>query len=183
MYCEPRSEWVDLPLAGRVLGDVGQPQPVRGVGDEATTHEVVMHRGRRTSMLPVPAVDPVQSGSPHQPRDALATAADAASQPEFNVHPRHTVGPARHGVDLDDLRAERRVDDRARRERAIPPLVVPGLRDTQHPAGHRDGRPVDGELMDQPVLHFGSTFSRAKKAAVDSMGQGNSACILWAGVS
>jgi hypothetical protein len=40
-----------------VFGDVGAPKSVRGVGDEAALHEVVVHRRRR----PVPAVRAAQT--------------------------------------------------------------------------------------------------------------------------
>src|SRR5687768_7131652 len=43
------------------------------------------------------------------------------------------------------------------------PLVERLLREAQHPAGHRDGNLLGGELTDQRVDHFGST-SRAKYA-------------------
>jgi hypothetical protein len=38
---------VDLALGGGVLGDVGDPQPIRRIGDKPALHQIVVHRRRR----------------------------------------------------------------------------------------------------------------------------------------
>ncbi|MDR7320792.1 hypothetical protein J2S44_001042 [Catenuloplanes niger] len=49
-------------------------------------------------------------------------------------------------------------------DRVALPMVVGLLAEPQHPAGHRDGDPVDGQVIDQRVHHFGE-ISLAKYAA------------------
>ena len=42
------------------------------------------------------------------------------------------------------------------------PFVIAGRGHVQHPAGHRDGNSVFGELADQPEGYFGRRLSGAK---------------------
>src|SRR4051794_39338806 len=50
------------------------------------------------------------------------------------------------------------------RDRGGAPRVVGLLAEPQHPAGHHDGNPVRGQVVDQRVRHFGE-ISWAKEAA------------------
>ncbi len=120
---------VDLALARRVFGDVGEPEPVRRVGDEAAPHEVVVDWRRRTAAAPPPDVDAAQTRRTHQPGHALPAAAHTAAEPQFGVHSRHPVRSARAGVDLTDLRAERLIRHGTERWRTAGPLVVARCRD------------------------------------------------------
>lgn len=58
---------VDLAVAGRMLGDVSAPQPVRCVGDEPSRDEIVVHRRGGTAAALVGCADTGQAGGPHQP--------------------------------------------------------------------------------------------------------------------
>ena len=124
--------------------------------------------------------EPVQS---HQPGHALATDMDTEPEPQLREHPRSAVSLTGVGVNAPDRGRQHRIRDGSRRGRSADPVVVAGGRDLQEPAGHRDGDPVGGELLDQPEPYFGSTFSRAKYAEVNSTRQRNSAWSLSAGVS
>lgn len=44
---------VELALVGRILGDIAEPQLVRGFGGEVAFNEAVVHR--RAGFLPLPA--------------------------------------------------------------------------------------------------------------------------------
>lgn len=99
-------------LLGRVLGDVGDPQPVRGVGGEPAIDQVgtglsdwVADRG----VVPPAAVETLDPGLTHEPLDPFE--ADRQPQPEreFGVHPRGAVGAAGIGVDLLDVFEQHRV--------------------------------------------------------------------------
>ena len=46
-----------------------------------------------------------------------------------------------------------------RGDRFLQPPVVRLASDLQHPARHRDGDPVDGQLTDERVHHFGEMFA------------------------
>jgi hypothetical protein len=54
---------VDLSGAGRVPGDVGAPQPVPAVGDEAALHSIVVRRGHRPSAALAWVLPPIQRRS------------------------------------------------------------------------------------------------------------------------
>jgi hypothetical protein len=157
---------VDLALGGGVLGDVGDPQPVRGVGDEPALHQVGVHGRRRAGPVPfAPVTDPGQARAAHQPGDPLAPARQPQAEPELGVHPRRPVRAAGGGMDRGDGAAQLLVGHGPSAGRPAEPVVVARAGDLQDSAGHRDIDPqvdVLGELTDQPEPYFGSTFSRAK---------------------
>ena len=155
---------VDLALAGGVLGDVGDPQPVGALGDEAALHQILVHRRRRTrSAMLAPVTDAGQAGGAHQPGHPLAAAGHAESQAELGVHPRCAVGAAGGGMHLGDRGGQLFVGHLAGAGCPAAPLVEARSRHPQHPAGHRDVDAVSGELVDQPVDHSGpGKASRAK---------------------
>ena len=113
----------------------------------------------------------------------FATAAEASAEPDLSMHARHPLGATGRRGNRFDRGMQRSVDEGASGGTALPLLVAARGGDVQHPAGHRDVHAVGGKLLDQPELHFGGTFSRAKNAAGDSTGQRNSASSLAAGVS
>ena len=64
-----------LALRGRVLGDVGDPQPVRGVDGELPVDQVELGCGGRVADGAAAASAPVEAldaGLAHQPGDPLA---------------------------------------------------------------------------------------------------------------
>ncbi len=126
-----------------------------------------MHRRRRTrSTVFASSTDAGQAGGAHQPGHPLAPAGHPEPQAQLGVHPWCAVGPPRGGVDLGDGVAQLLVGDLAGARWPVLPFVVARPRDPQHPAGHRDIDSqvgVIGELLDQPVDHFGpGKASRAK---------------------
>jgi hypothetical protein len=151
---------VELALGGRVFSDVGEPDLVRVLGGEVSLQQIVVHRrSRDTSRAALPAV--------------------TAEEPLLGAEPVHAV-PAGHHTLLSELVSDEPVAelgvvvmdlagqvDQVRvvpvplRDRVSAPLVERLLGEAQHPAGHRDGDVVGGEVKDQRVHHFGST-SRAK---------------------
>jgi hypothetical protein len=157
---------VEGAVAGGVLGDVGAPQPVGGVGDEPTVHQVVVdRRGWPVAALLAAMAQAGDACFAHQPGHAFATATQTQPEPEFGVHPWGPIGAPRVAVHLEDGVGQPGVVDIAGRGRSVPPLVVARPGHLQHPAGHRDIDSqigVVGELTDQPEPYFGSTFSRAK---------------------
>ena len=156
---------VDPALLGAVLGDVGDPQRVRAVGDEPAVDQVCRRSGVRVAdgapalSAPVHADDSVFA---HEPLDAFAPDPYALSEAELGVHPWRAVGVARSGVDVADDLDQLQIRPPARGGGAVAPGVVAAGRDAEDPAGHRDRNVVGGELADYRVDHFGRTFSRAK---------------------
>jgi hypothetical protein len=153
---------VDPALGGAVLGDVGDPQPIRLIGDELTLHVIWPGRLRALLMAPPPAVDSGQTVAGHQAGDLASPDLVGAAQDELGVDPADSVGRPGSGMDLDDRVQHIGVLDVAVRRWPFDPFVVARGRDTQDPARHRDGEPVSGKLTDEPESYFGSTFSRAK---------------------
>jgi len=141
---------VELALAGGVLGDVGQPQLVELVGAEGPFDEVVVNgwaglagqaallrMGRPESLLGAEPADPVPAGYHASVRELVGDEAVA----ELGVVVVDVDGgvdqvrvgpvPVGHGLGL--------------------PLVEGLLGEAEHPAGHRDGDLVGGQVEDQRV--------------------------------
>ena len=120
---------VDPSVVGAVLGDVGEPHPIRRLSDELALDEVVVggRLGLPVAMFALVA-DPAQASDAHQARDALTAADQAEAEAELGVDPRRAVGAARVVVDLHDRLDELLVGDLAGRRWAAAPLVVAGPR-------------------------------------------------------
>ena len=156
---------VNPSVSRAVLRNIAEPEPVRRVGAELPLHEILVSCGVRLPPAPFASMrHPGQTIEAHQPCDALLPDVNTEPEPQLGQHPRGTIGAARLPMDSSDRGRERRVSDRARRRRPSDPFVVARGRHPEEPAGHRDGNPVRGELLDQPEPYFGSTFSRAKYA-------------------
>ncbi len=138
-----------------VLGDVGEPDPVRGIGPEDALHVVVEHGWAGLLALPT---SPALRG-----REDPGLRAQLPRRPPAHPPPRPTgfVGkvsiPERRVVVMrvmqrvDPIRAEHvRVPDRD----VAPPVV--GLScELEDPTRHRHGNPRFGELSNERVRHFG----------------------------
>ena len=105
-------------------------------------------------------VESIACRAAHQPCDPFAGGRQPQSEAELGMHPWCSVGVAGVRVDLEDQRCEPRVLDRSRRGWARYGVVERRAWQTQHPAGHRDGEPVRGELADQPRAHWEDVLSR-----------------------
>jgi hypothetical protein len=146
-----------------MLGDVGDPKLVRGVGREHAFHLVFEH-GRQapsTTVTPLAMMDSPQPSQPHQTLDSAMTDPQASTQDQFRVDTANPVGSPRGGMQGADLIDQVRVGEVPGRRTTGTPLVASRRRNLQHPASHRDGE-VAAELVDQPEPYFGSTFSFAK---------------------
>ena len=160
---------VQFPLVRSMLGDVGEPQPVRALGGELTLHEVVVD-GRAGSTLLLTAFAAVGGREqaflgaqpPHPPlRGGDAVLAELVSDqpiPEAGILLPHVAG----GVD------QVRVSPVAVAERVGQPLVVRLLAEAQHPARHHDRHPKlgagRGHLTDEREHYFGETKPTLKFA-------------------
>jgi hypothetical protein len=110
-----------------VLGDVGNPQCVRAVGDEPRSTRST--DGCRVGVTPGAAAAPtaVCPDDPmlaHEPFDAFAPGSDVLAQAELGVHPRGAVGLPRAGVDVADDLGQLQIHSVAGRDRAVAPGVV-----------------------------------------------------------
>ncbi len=160
---------VQPPFAGGVLGDVGDPQPVRRVCGELPVDQV----GRRLSVRVAdgaaaapPLAEALDAGSAHESGDALGVDRQPESHGQLGVHAGRPVClHVRVCVDFLDVFEKQFVLLFPRRRRPVFPFVVSGSGNAKQPAGHRDIDIVIGEFSDQPVRYFGRTFSRAKYAA------------------
>lgn len=81
---------VDLPGRCRMLGQVGAPQPVRGVGDEPTLHEVGMRGWQRPLAVGV-AADPGPPSDAQPPGHPLTTSPHSEPEPQLGMHARRAV--------------------------------------------------------------------------------------------
>src|SRR2546425_253628 len=130
----------------RDVRDVRHPQPVRTGRRELAVDEIrgrprrlVAHRRVERS----PPTHALHAGGPHEPGDALAADLKAARR-EFSVDARRAVRAARHPVNRVNVRRQLHIGPRPRRQRSLPPRVVPAGGDTQH-AAH------GGDLVDSLV--------------------------------
>ena len=148
------------------VGDVRDPQPIWPGRGELTIDEVrrrprrlIAHR--RTEL---PAADSLQTHGPHQASDTLPADPDALRR-QVRADPGRAVGAARLAVDDLDLRREFHIGPRPRRQRPLPPRVVPAGGDTQHPA--HGGDAMDGLVCRHELesLDGIALVSRANQAA------------------
>ena len=148
---------VELSFCGGVLGDVGQPEPVRGGGGELALDEVVVH-GRSGRLTATPSAllgrggpDPLLGAQPPDPpfADDQAVALELVGQEPVAELRIIGVGVEQH---VDDVRV-------------VPVPVgdglgepgVVGLRaEANNPAGQPHGDALGGQVTDQRVGHFGS---------------------------
>ena len=135
-----------------MLGDVSDPQPVRGVDGELPVDQVgaglgvrVAHRAAVPS-APVEALDP---GLAHQPGDPLEVHRQTQPEGQLGVHPRGSIGASRLGMNVSDVLEQQCVLLTSWRVEPGYPFVVARPRHVQHPAGHRDIDVVVGEFTDQ----------------------------------
>jgi hypothetical protein len=112
-------------LAGRQVGDVGEPQLVWPRGGEAATDEVRRRRGRRVGdrrSAPLPATgDALQLELAHQAGDTLAADTDAVRLAQLGMHAWCTIGLERLGEDAPAQRCERCIAHCPPRRAAPPP--------------------------------------------------------------
>lgn len=110
----------------------------------------------------LPAVHALQPGAAHQALHPAVTDLQLLTQDQLGMNAAVAVGAVGGGVHVPDRVHQVRLRPGPVAGRAAVPLIEPGGRDLQDPAGRRDGHPVAGELADHRVDHFGRTFSRAK---------------------
>src|SRR4051794_24038683 len=143
------------------------PQPVRTRGPEGAVDEVgcrggvaIADRGPGSA----PAVDALETGRGHQPRDPLAAAARALVG-ELGMDPGHAVRPPAAEVDPADVVGQGGIGPGSLRGRSRRPGPEAARGDTEHAAHGRHW--VGGPLsLDEPVHdHRVSSVSVAKKTA------------------
>jgi hypothetical protein len=125
---------------GRDVGDISDPELVRGRGGKDPLHEVGRGRGGRIPPRRPDALAPAHAHQPlgaHQPRDALAAHADPVL-PQILMNPRYPVGAVRARVELTDLGHHDSIRLRPLRGLPVPPPVVPARRDPQDATLRRD---------------------------------------------
>jgi hypothetical protein len=109
-----------------VLGDVGDPKLVRGVGREHTFH-LVLEDGRQSAgstVSPFAVMDSLQPSQPHQPFDPAMPDSLAPTEDEFGVDAANPVGSPRGGMQDPNLIDQVRVGDIPVRWTTGTPLVV-----------------------------------------------------------
>jgi len=154
--CVHQAAEIELALGSPVLGDVGEPDLIDRLGGELPLDEIVVNRRAwllaRAGLLDKARPDPLLGAEPPHPPCAdlvallvqLVQKEAVAESGIFEVSLERSVGE--HGVLVVTIRAG-----------TPEPLVVALGRELEHPAGHRDGDPVSGQLADQRVFHFGGS--------------------------
>ena len=145
---------VELSLPGAVLGDVGEPQLVRGIGGEVPFDEVVVDRrsgaatqapflrvSRPKSLLGAQAPHPVLRGPVPQALELVGDEAIAEGRVVV-VHVDRGVGQ----IGVVEVPSTAGPSE---------PLEIALLGELEHPAGHRHGNAFGGKVTDQRVSHFG----------------------------
>jgi hypothetical protein len=139
-----------------VFGDVGEPGDVGCRGAEVSVDQIVVH-GRTGGLRVASALlggggpDPVL---PAQAMDPPFT--DFVASPFEFIGDEAVTELRIIAVDVDDGVGQVGVDEIPITDRVGRPLVEGLSGEAQHPAGHRHREPLDGELSDQRVHHFGS---------------------------
>lgn len=137
-----------------MLGDIGQPDLIGGLGAELTLHEVVVHRWPgstvQSSLLGEDRPDALLGT---QPCDAVLAGGDPA--PGKFVGNESVAEGGVIGMDVAGGVDQVRIVPITLRERRFAPFVEGLGGEPQDPAGHLDGDPVIGKVEDQRVHHFG----------------------------
>ena len=77
-----------------MLGDVGEPDPIRAFGGEPPLDQVVMGGRVRAMPLLAAVADPVDAGAAHQTCHPFTPDAQAQAHAQFSMHPRCPIGAA-----------------------------------------------------------------------------------------
>ena len=129
---------IQEPRRARDVGDVGDPQPVRPLGLEATLDEVRRRAGLgRSTRGPRPFAP--GSHRPSPPRaspEPPACGSPACLSGQLGANPRRSVRPTAALVNRPYTRAQRLVRCLSRRALALAPRIEPARGDTEH-SGHR----------------------------------------------
>jgi hypothetical protein len=144
---------IEPALVGALLGDIGDPQPVRCWWGEVALDQVRcwgglwVAAGQPAQPAPMAALE---ASSAHQSGHAFAAHVQVQTKPQLGVHTRGAIGPAAAGMDLADLVSERLVSHGPLRQRPARPGVIARACHTQH-AGKAGDSVVGFLRIDQPV--------------------------------
>ncbi len=130
---------VHLALAGRVLGNVGQPQLIRAFPTESAVDQIVRARLARHPSSFRRSRATRDARAAHQHRDRVVTNPDPAPEDQLGVHPSGAVAAVGGRVHLADHIGQPRMANRARRWRPASPRVIARARYTKHATGNLDG--------------------------------------------
>ncbi len=152
---------VDLPLGGRVLGDVGDPHLIGALGGGVPLHVVVVHRRARALARTSPALA-------HRGRPQLLLRAQSPDPPlarevasKLDFVGEEPVAELRVvAVGVDQGVGEVGVLEIAPTHRRGEPGVVGLGRVAQHPAGQPHGDALGGQITDQRVAILGGCRRR-----------------------
>jgi hypothetical protein len=156
---------VDLALAGRMLGDVGDPEPVRFGPCEVPSDEVAGGGLVGDAPVPRPAAEALQARLPHQEPHRLLTDRQAVAQGQLRVHASVAVHAAEVDVHLLDEIGEPRMADRSLRRRARAPRIEPGLGHVEDSARQLRGETLGDHHLDGREPPFGSARSLSSSVA------------------
>ena len=82
-------------FAGPLLGDVGNPEPIRRVRPEVAFHQIGRRHRTEVAACESPsstAVHALDPGLAHEPGDPFAAAADVVIEPQLDVHAWCAIG-------------------------------------------------------------------------------------------
>lgn len=146
---------IHLAFPGRVLGDIGEPEPVRSARGELAPDEIVAHGRSDQAPLATAFADEraedlvLRTRPPYPPlrRGEPSLGEFVGDEP---VSERGIVG-----MHIDGGVDQVRIVPVPWRDGVLQPPVVGLFRELQHPTRHRDGDPVGSEFTYERVEPFG----------------------------
>lgn len=141
---------------------VGEPDPVGCLGGEPSLDQVAMSGRVGPVPLPLAVTDAVRPGPAAEPCHLLVPEPQARAHVPLCMDSGRAVGTAGVGMNLGDELRQSLVLTFPISRLALDRFAIGQRSALEHPAGHRGGEPIDGQLLDRPDLCFGRMSFRAK---------------------
>ena len=127
-----------------MLGDVGEPNPIRPISGELSLHKIIMCCGAGAVPALMPMAHAVNIGCPHQGCHAFTANAKPQAHAQLRVNPGSPIRATGILVDLHDQPGQLLILNCPSRGLALDRLVIRRRGHLQDPAGHRHREPLGG---------------------------------------
>jgi hypothetical protein len=174
---------VDLALARRVLGDVGEPQRVGAVDGKIALDQVLFSRLIHEVLLVLlRARQALDAQLAHDRQDQLLVDDHVLFADEGRSDPQHPIGAPRPLMDVGHEAADEESTDLAVARHVIFVLVVTRARDAGDPDGHAFGVAQVAQCLGNLAPPFGLTGSSPLNkalAAFTAASSASSSSMVW----